>query len=363
MHLSLLLPLQAELTGNTGQPEADRRCPNLGLFLQAVTTSPITTFGTCSLSLDLGLRRLFPWIFVLADIPCAFLWADFLAAFDLLVDCRQSRHHDQTTNLTVGDISSSDASCQLSVLDAEAENPFRLLLAKYPALTLANFNASIPPHDDFAGVLFGKSVFSKIHLVRAFHQIPIAPEDDSKTAVTTPFVFFQFLRMSFRLRNASQTFQRFVDRVLYGQPFVYAYIDDLLVVNSTAEEHMEHLATVFNHLQQVGVVLNPPKCILGVPSLEFLGPLVDSYSIRPLPSKVAAIREFPLPTSKCQLQRLLGMVNIYRRFLANCADNILHLTSLLSGSKRTFELTPAALKLFGQVEALLADASLLPQFL
>nr|VZI06140.1 unnamed protein product [Spirometra erinaceieuropaei] len=58
------------------------------LLLKAVNTSSITTFGTCFLSLDTGPRRLFPWVFVVADIPCDILGADLLAAFDLLVDCR-----------------------------------------------------------------------------------------------------------------------------------------------------------------------------------------------------------------------------------------------------------------------------------
>ncbi|BHF85288.1 hypothetical protein SprV_1002845100 [Sparganum proliferum] len=143
---------------------ADRRCPNRGLYLQAVNSSPIATFGFLSLSLDIGLRRLFPWIFVVADIPCAILGADFLAAFDLLVDCRQSCLHDRTTNLTVRGTSSSDASRQLAVLDPEPENPFRQLLAKYPALARPNFNVSIPPHDVVHHIrTTGPPVFSRPH--------------------------------------------------------------------------------------------------------------------------------------------------------------------------------------------------------
>ncbi|BHF62295.1 hypothetical protein SprV_0200527700 [Sparganum proliferum] len=168
--------------------------------------------------------------------------------------------------------------------------------------------------------------------------------------------------MPFGLGNASQTFQRFIDRVLRCLPFVYVYIDDVLVASRDVEEHLQHLTLLFDRFQQFGVTLHPAKCILGATSLEFLGHLIDSNGIRPLPSKVAAIRDFPAPTSKRQLQRFLGMVNFYRRFLPNCADTILPLTNLLSGSKRTFELTPAALTSFEQVKALLADATLLTHY-
>ncbi|BHF81248.1 hypothetical protein SprV_0702437800 [Sparganum proliferum] len=381
---------------------ADRRCPNPGLFPQAVNTSPTTTFGTCSLSLDICLRRLFPWVFVVADIPCAIIGADFLAAFDLLVDCRQSLLHDKTANLTrfypttrrcsphpdhwphrlaparlAAAKAEFEHTLQMGII-RQSESPWASPLHMVPKAATGGWrpcgdyramdNITVPDRypgpylQDFAGALFGKPVFSKIDLVCAFHQIPIAPEDVSKTAAITLFGLFQFLRMPFGLRNASQTFQRFADRVLRGLPFVYACIDDFLVASSTAEEHMEHLATVFDRLQQYGVVLNPSKCVFGVPFLEFLGHLVHSHGIRPLLSKVAAIRDFPLPTSKRQLQRFLGMVNFYRRFLPNCADTILPLTSLLSGSKRTFEVTPVALTSFEQVKALLADAALLTHF-
>ncbi|BHF82506.1 hypothetical protein SprV_0802564400 [Sparganum proliferum] len=102
---------------------ADRRCRNLGIFLQAVNTSPISTFGTCSLSLDIDLRPLFPWAFVITDISCAILGADFLSAFDILVDCRQSRLHDKTTNFTVRDDLANLTKCSRGSYQPPAPSP------------------------------------------------------------------------------------------------------------------------------------------------------------------------------------------------------------------------------------------------
>ncbi|BHF64059.1 hypothetical protein SprV_0200705700 [Sparganum proliferum] len=207
---------------------ADRLFPIRGLHLQTANCFPIPTFGSLSLTLNIGFRRSFTWIFVIADVPHGILGSDFLAEFGLLVDCHRARLLDRTTCATIP--------------------------TRYP----------LPPLQDFAGALFGKAVFSKIDLVRAFHQIPLAPEDIPKTAVSTPFGLFEFIRMPFSLRYADQTFQRFIDHVLRGLPFVYAYIDDLLVASRNEGEHKEHLALVFDRLDKFGVVINPSKCMLCV---------------------------------------------------------------------------------------------------
>lgn len=104
-----------------------------------------------------------------------------------------------------------------------------------------------------------------------------------------------------------------MDEVVRGLPYVFVYIDDILIASKDEQTHEDHLKQLFERLSKFGVCIKPSKCAFGVKSLEFLSHHVNENGILPTNDKVQAILDFPIPSSLTQIERFLGMINYYHR--------------------------------------------------
>ena len=179
----------------------------------------------------------------------------------------------------------------------------------------------LPRVDDTLDTLVGSKFFTTLDLASGYWQVEVAPEDQPKTAFTTPEGLYQFKVMPFGLCNPPATFQRLMDRVLSGLKWssCLVYFDDIIVVGTTFQEHLHHLTSVFTRLRGAGLKLKPKKCTLCRQQVTFLGHIVSTDGVATDPSKTEAVSKWPIPQNRKEVQQFLGLANYYRRFVKDFA--------------------------------------------
>ena len=172
--------------------------------------------------------------------------------------------------------------------------------------------------EDIFSKLNGAKYFSTVDLRAGYHHIPLEKSLVSKTA--------------FSLAQVPAYFQELMTRILKDFHFGIAYLNDIIIFSKTAEKHLSHIRKVFGKLRSAKLSMKLNKCHFFSKEIEYLGHILSTKGIHPLPSKTQAIQKMHPPITVKQICPFLEMVGYYRKFIKFfCEDskavNLTHKTA------------------------------------
>ena len=162
--------------------------------------------------------------------------------------------------------------------------------------------------------------FTKMDIRWGYNNIRIKEGDEWKAAFRTNRGLYEPTVMFFGLTNSPATFQAFMNHILkklIDEGHVIVYMDDILIFNNDINEHRRIVHEVLRILEENNLYLKPEKCTFESSHVDYLGIIVGNGEVRMDPKKVAAVKDWPIPKKKKDVQSFLGFCNFFRRFIQN----------------------------------------------
>lgn len=218
----------------------------------------------------------------------------------------------------------------------------------------------IPNINEILDKLGRSMYFSTIDLASGFHQIEVHEKDIQKTAFSVDNGHYEFVRMPFGLKNAPSTFQRVMDNILREHIGVrcLVYMDDIIVFSTSLQEHLVNLTKIFETLRKFNMKIQLDKSEFLHKEVAFLGHVVTPEGVKPNPSKIDAIKQWPLPRNEKELRGFLGVLGYYRKFIKDFAKIAKPLTQALR-KEETIQHTKEFLSAFERCKSILTSSHVL----
>ena len=176
--------------------------------------------------------------------------------------------------------------------------------------------------------------FSKIDLVRGYYQVKISEDSRKYTAFSTLQHHYQFRRLSFGLKNSGMAFQKMMQQILAPMLShkIVIYIDDILIMSESFQEHLELVSKVLNLLQLHGIKIKVKKCELFREEVSFLGHIISGEGIKKSPDYVEKVLQVDKPRTVKDMRKFLGLINFQRKFIERCSELTACLTEWTVGA-------------------------------
>ena len=222
--------------------------------------------------------------------------------------------------------------------------------------SVTQFDAYPFPHvEDLLSKLNSAKYTSSLDFSQCYHQIPLIESDQSKTAFCFEGKLYHFLRCPFGLKNAVSLCMRMMHEIFKDIPNVLIYIDDIVVFGDSEKEHDATFQTVLKRIRQAGMSLNSKKCVFKQTETSFLGYKIKNGTISPDKSRTDPIVNFPLPSCCRSLQRFVGMLTYYSKYIPNFSQSVRPLYDKINDFK---EWQPHEIETFNHLKNCLSDAFL-----
>src|SRR4051812_11991289 len=194
----------------------------------------------------------------------------------------------------------------------------------------------LPRIDQVIDSTAGAELLCFLDAYSRYHQIRMKESDQKATSFVTPFGTFCYVTMPFGLKNARATYQRTMQKCLKDQigRNVHAYIDDITVMTRKGSDLISDLQETFDNLRKYKMMLNPLKCVFGVPAGKLLGFIISHRGIEMNPETIKEILNIKRPTCFKDVQRLTGCVAAVSRFISRLGGKALPLYKLLKKAEK-----------------------------
>lgn len=192
--------------------------------------------------------------------------------------------------------------------DSRAVNK-AILRTRFPGKTI----------EDVIYLVNGAKFFSKLDIMKAFHQVILAKESRNLTTITTHIGLYRYKRLHMGVSSASEIFSEVIREIIEDCPGTLNIADDILVFGANEEEHRRNLIKVLERLEERGITLNWEKCQFGKVEVVFFGLKISEHGISPTLDRCEALKKAKPPSNAKELHSLLGLAQYSSRFIADFA--------------------------------------------